>query len=152
MKQKLDYEDELIISKCKEIVSELIQRFPKYKITPREISGLSKALEALSSFPKQVIDGYISITSFIRWDGGGSDYSCIEVSKNNLTLYSGGSVYNEGVGSDSFTNDFYNFSNPTHIDVELQIDNWIDGFNMQLESGELSIEDEAEFIELDEEG
>ena len=95
--KELNYEDQLVISRCKETTNDLIKNFSKYKISPLGIVGLAKILHAFTNYPKKVIDGCIDITTFIRWEGGGSDYTAIQVSGNHIELLTGGSVYNKGV-------------------------------------------------------
>ena len=149
--KKISYEDKLVISKCKEIITDLIRNFLKYKISPQGLIGLAKALHGISNYPKKVLSGYISITTSMRWEGGGLDYSCLEISSDTIALSTGGSVYNEGVGSDSFSDLFYSTSESSKHDIELEIYNWIDVFNSYLidVDGKLSIEDEADFIDED---
>lgn len=154
MKQNLNYDDKLVILKCRELISSLIIRYINYENVPTEIIGLSKALYIISNYPKVKISGFIDIGASVRGNGG-LDYTCIMITEDNLELYTGGSIYNEGVGSDSFTNNFYNLLNPTGEDIELEIDGWINNFKLLIDNGDFSVEDEAEFIdesELEEEG
>ena len=148
--QPTDYDTKLVISDCKEIIIDLIRNFLKYRINPKGLAALSKALDALSNYPQKVIDGYIDITSIVRF-GGESNYCSMYISSRKIELSTGGTVYEENVGSDHFSDLFYSTSESTQHDVELEIYNWIDAFNCYLvdEDGKLSIEDEADFIDED---
>ncbi len=149
--KKISYDDQFVISKCKELLKSIITKYLRYDIPPVGIVGLTKALYAISNYPQKVIDGYIDITVSIRGDGG-MDYCSIMIASNKIELSTGGSVYNEGVGSDSFSDLFYSTSVSSEHDVELEIYNWIDIFNSYLDDtdGKLSIEDEAVFIDEEE--
>lgn len=146
MKRELNYDDKLVILKCKELITSLIINYLKYDSVPLEICGLSKSLYVLSNFPKVKISGFIDIGASVRGNGG-LDYYSLIISEDNFELYSGGSVYNEGVGSDSFTNPFYDFLNPTGEDFELEIDSWLTNFKSLIDEGGFSVDDQAEFID-----
>lgn len=147
--KKLSYDDELVISECKELIAALITKYLGYKIPPMGIIGLSKALYAISNYPKKVIAGYIDITASTRGDCGMTYYS-IYISSSEIKLSNGGSIYDEGVGSDSFSDLFYSTSETTPYDIEREIENWMDSFKINYSEGELFIEDEAELNDEEE--
>lgn len=146
--KKISYDDQLVISQCKEFLRVLITKFLRYEIAPKYIVGLAKALYAISNYPKKVIVGYIDITVSTRGDCGMTYYS-IYISPSEIKLSNGGSMYDEGVGSDSFSDLFYSTLEATPHDIEIEIDNWLDTFKSLLNDtdGKLSIEDEADFFD-----
>lgn len=143
-------DDQYIVSKCKPLLIKLINNYNKINITVEGLVGLIKALHSLSNYPKVVIKGYISITSSIKYENKESAYCQLTISPDYLELSSGGSIWNEGVGSDSFSNLFYKSGIRTEHDIDSEIYSWIDMFYGYLEEGKLSIEDEAEFVDEEE--
>lgn len=147
---KLNDNDVFIIYKCKNLITKLIEHFQKNGTDKDGIVGLSKALYALSNYPGVVIRGAIHITSLVQCENKESNYCSITISDDNFQLASGGTVYNEGVGSDSFSNIFYEYGVSTDHDIESEIFDWIDMFNNYMQGGKLTIEDEAEFFDGEE--
>ncbi len=145
------FEEKLVISECKQLLKSLLTKYLLYEIPPIYIVHLSKALYAISNYPKKVIVGYLEITASARSEDEMNYYS-IYISSTAITLSNGSSVYEEGVGSDSFSDLFYSNTESTSHDIEREIDYWFDNFNSILcnENGNLSIEDESDFLEEEE--
>lgn len=143
-------DDLYVIFKCKILVTKLIEEYQNNGTDIYGIVGLSKALYALSNYPSVVIKGTIYITALVKWENKESNYCSITISDKNFQLASGGTVYNEGVGSDPFSNIFYEYNVPTDHDIESEIVEWVDMFNNYLSEGNLTIEDEAEFLDEEE--
>lgn len=146
--KKTSYEDQLVKSRCQDLLKALITEYLGYDSPPIEIVYLAKALYVVSNHPRKVINNYFDISVSVRGDGG-MDYYSIELYSNQIKLSNGGSMYDEGVGSDSFSDIFYSSVEPTQHDIEREIDYWFETFNMLLndEDGKLSIEDESEFLD-----
>lgn len=149
--KKLSYDDQYVISKCKELLKSLVTKYLKYEIPPRDIISLTKALYAISNYPKKVINGYLDIISIVSYNRE-SNYCSLIISSDKIQLSTGGTVYNAGVGTDSFSDLFYSTKESTEHDVEFEIFDWIDMFNTYLNDsdGKLAIDDEAVFVDEEE--
>lgn len=117
-KDELDYWDEIAVEFCYKIISRLIENFLKFKISPDSVSILARSLKILEAYPKQVTNGYISISSSSSHSGG-SSYFELEIAGEYLEIKKGGSVYDPEVGSDSFSEILFNSSSASFNETEL---------------------------------
>ena len=100
---ELHRDDEFVIDLATTLARRLV-RDPS--ITPYQIVGLRRALEALEHLPEST--NGVNVTFGVSIHGGGEDYEemsyiSFAVYEDEISLSRGGSVYDKSVGSDSYS-------------------------------------------------
>lgn len=99
----IDEDDYYVICAVKNIIHRMLKH---PTITARQIVGLGNALYALEKLP-QITEGARCIFS-VNYRAGNEEFSelvyiSFEISEEEFGISHGGSIYNAGVGSDSYT-------------------------------------------------
>ncbi len=134
------------------LIDDLMAHHTQYKISSKNLISLAKAYHAVKKYPKEVIIGYIDISTSLRWEDGSLDYTSLLIGESWFELMKGGSIYTPGVGSDSFTSFMYSSEvKYDGIGFLEQLDVWEESFyaNIDEEKASIKIEDLAELIESD---
>lgn len=139
-----------VVNQGCELINNLIIKNRKYNISTRNLFSLSKSLHALQNYPNIVLNGNITFITVIKWPKGGTSYYEFVVGCDFFRLSSGGSDYDENVGSDGYSREIYP-SPEIKIDEDIylcDIDDWFVGFYEHIgNNGEgLEIYDETEII------
>ncbi len=117
-------EDEIVRGFCISILGELLANFKKYNISFLELRKISNALFVLSKYPEEICNGSIEICASTR-SNERMDFAQIDILTDYFELSLGGSIYTEGIGSDTFSKTIYSSTNG----FEGNIAEWRDSFN-----------------------
>lgn len=133
----------IALQTCNEVVDHLIENKEKYGFKPDQLASIEKVKSVLNT-PGEELLNHITISSIYSLNDETRYYS-FTIMEGFLQIESGGSVYTEGVGSDSYYEEIYCSNQGNDISI-IMLDNWKEGFYYNLgENGEgLRIEDESD--------
>jgi hypothetical protein len=100
--RNLSEDDKLGIDLLSDFLSNLIVRFKQYGISSNSLVSISKGLLIVEEYETIVFDGSIEIGTGESYKEGGSDFLSVRIASHNIILSHYGSIYDEGVGSDTF--------------------------------------------------
>jgi hypothetical protein len=131
-----------------EIAKSIARSFLKHsQITPQQVIGLGNALYALQRLPRVTLG---SSSTFGIADRGGDEefremrYINFSISESAFEISKGGSVYEKGVGHDSFSEPGWLVEAGGYRSAECELYNLEDSINSHLNSGaEISVSDES---------
>jgi hypothetical protein len=135
----------------KEISFELLKRPRIYKLNARKISAVSNLLVFLNDYPNKEFTQTFTMSSACRF-GNDIRYLELNIDGNEIELITGGSVYTEGAGSDSYSSVIYSaveeeftyyYIDETYEDC---INAWKDSF-LQSSRNDLFIETDTHIID-----
>lgn len=134
-------EDFIALHTCNEVIDHLLSNIEKFGYSKEQSAAIEKVKSMLNNPGEELLNPII-ISSVYRLNDEMRYYS-FTIMEGFLQIDSGGSVYTEGVGSDSYSDDIYCSSDNNDDSTYLKLENWKEGFYYNLgENGEgLQIED-----------
>lgn len=126
---------EIPYNHCKNLISELLNNFVKYSISPLNVEVLKKAYHNLQDNNKPLYTGYIDISSNTHFESGGLDYSSFTIGADYLEVYTGYVEYGDDKSCDNSSwEKVFDSKDPEHRqNLNKIMEVWSESFLLKLE-------------------
>lgn len=142
----LNEETSFVKEFCISVLHELLNNYLEYEISYLHLSKIAKALHVLDNYPKQSINGYITISASRRFENHNLIFADMTIASEYFELLTGGSVYSEKVGSDSYSKMVYNSESGADGLLNLDLVSWKECFDAHKYN--IQIVDESELLKV----